>query len=619
MTLRAIFGRAARQLGLGGAEDAIPPPAGDEIAAVRRAQLAGAARQLPVAALGNAAVASCVALALWPAGAVGPLTAWLAVIGLLSVLRLALAFRIASAGPSPPAVTLDRLLWQAVVLSGLSGAVWGMLGVTVVWLAGADGQSFVDCVIVAMAAASVATSLTIPWAARAYISLALVPTSLAAGVSAASRMNLVQSLLMLVFVGVLLVLLHNAFTSVVEALLGRLRNERLAAQLAAAVEAAQAASRAKSQFLAKMSHEIRTPLNGVIGMTELLMHTSMTPAQREYVQTARLSGDALLGLVNNVLDLSKIEAGRVEIEAVAFDLDSVIEEVAAPFRESALDRGLSLVALVPSSVPRLLVGDPYRLRQVLANLVSNAVKFTEQGRVAIRVSVAEADGAQVTLAFVVEDTGPGIPPEQQARIFDAFAQADGSTTRRYGGTGLGLAIARQLCVLMGGDIAVTSEPGCGASFRFTVRFRLAGEVKATAPAPRDTVDEDAPRIAARVLLVEDNRVNLLVAAGMLGRIGCTVETAATGKEALARLADGRFDLVLMDCQMPDMDGFETTAAIRAREAADGVRLPIVALTANAVEGDRDHCLSAGMDDYLAKPFRLTDLRRVVAHWCGPRA
>jgi two-component system, sensor histidine kinase len=303
----------------------------------------------------------------------------------------------------------------------------------------------------------------------------------------------------------------------------------------------------------------------------------------------------------------------------------VVGGVMAPFRAVIAERGIGIASRIAADVPRRLVGDPHRLAQVLTNLVGNAVKFTDEGHVGLRVTLAGPVGAAVTLAFEVEDSGPGIPLDQQARIFETFSQADGSTTRRYGGTGLGLAIARHLSELMGGTITVTSEPARGATFRFTARLDrqpdpvappppIAPAAPAAATTAATTPAATTPGIPAHVLLVEDNRVNLQVGLGMLSRIGCSVETAADGLQALERFAPGRFDLVLMDCQMPGLDGFETTAAIRAREAEGGRRTPVIALTANAIDGDRERCLAAGMDDYLPKPFRLADLRRLVAQW-----
>jgi len=519
--------------------------------------------------------------------------------------------------------------------------------------------------------------------------------------------------------------------------------------------AAEEASRAKSQFLANMSHEIRTPMNGVIGMIELLLDTSLSAKQRRFAQTVRSSADALLTLINDILDFSKIEAGKMALERIDFDLREAVEDVCELLAESAHKKGLELVHGIAEDVPSDVRGDPGRLRQILINLVGNAVKFTERGEIVVRVRALERSDAAMRLRFEVQDTGVGIVPEAQPHIFNLFTQGDGSTTRRYGGTGLGLAIARQLAGMMGGEIGVASEPGKGSTFWFSARFEASGE-QARAPWPRAdlrglkalVVDDNATnreilgsqlkswgmravcapnavqalaqlRVAAggerfdlaildmmmpdmdglalaraiksdpalvavrliiltsmglrgdaadarqtgveayltkpvrqselynalatvmgkpapggalvtrhrmahgrrpavrraRVLLAEDNPVNQEVALGMLEFLGCRAEAAADGEQVLERLARAEFDLVLMDCQMPRLDGYEATAAIRRLEQERGLRrMPIVALTANAMSGDRDRCQAAGMDDYLSKPLRQEDLAAALARW-----
>jgi two-component system, sensor histidine kinase and response regulator len=514
----------------------------------------------------------------------------------------------------------------------------------------------------------------------------------------------------------------------------------------------EGAIRAKSQFLANVSHEIRTPLNGVLGMLELVRQTDLGPTQQRFIETARRSAETLLGVINQILDLSKIEAGKVELEHSEFDLRMVVEEVTEAFADAAYSKGLELACFVPASMPVALVGDPGRLRQILMNLIGNAVKFTERGEVTVRVTVTESTSSSTLIGFEISDTGIGIPSEKCAHIFEAFAQADSSTTRRYGGTGLGLTIAKHFCEMMGGSINVSSQPGTGSKFCFTARFglqnnsnelsdlqikasvgmpvlivarsvlnreiladqlqahgaivdqaRTAAEafaaLRAEAPRPRSYrwafIDIELPDLSGielasamlaapasaslevvllapfgedigklanipfrcltkplrqsalreilgprgtktmvrkssidialqnpdisgtRVLLVEDSPVNLEVCVTILESVGCQVETAINGRQALDRYRHREFDLIFMDCQMPEMDGYETTTEIRRREAAFCRRTPIIALTGNVIEGAREKCLAAGMDDYLAKPFTLDQMKTMLISWLEP--
>ena len=527
--------------------------------------------------------------------------------------------------------------------------------------------------------------------------------------------------------------------------------------LKVAKEAAEAASIAKSQFLANMSHEIRTPMNGVLGMAELLQATQLTDKQRHLADSVHRSGNALLGIINEILDFSKIEAGKLAIERVEFELRETIEEAVELFIEQAEKKRLSLTCFLPAEIPNRAVGDPTRLRQVLLNLVGNAVKFTQRGEVTVWLHLLAQDARTLTLKCAVTDTGIGIHPDAQARLFSPFSQADGSTTRRFGGTGLGLAIVKQLAQLMGGDVGVTSTPGHGSTFWFTVQLgcaaprdssqsasdqflsgmrvlivdgnpanlfalnahltswgaetisadsgapalgiltqyanahtpidlaildiqlpdmdglMLARAIKADpllrrvdllvhssgeSQAPEGATDPlgfvawlqkpvrqsrlrdclrryrqgyaagtpavaPKPRAPAapggRVLLVEDNPVNREVATGLLALLGYHVDSAEDGQQAIEVSAADAYDVILMDCQMPVMDGFTATATIRERERqTQAARIPIIALTANAMEGDRDRCLAAGMDDYLSKPFSQQSLSEILARWCWPR-
>jgi signal transduction histidine kinase/DNA-binding response OmpR family regulator/HPt (histidine-containing phosphotransfer) domain-containing protein len=538
------------------------------------------------------------------------------------------------------------------------------------------------------------------------------------------------------------------------------RDEKLLLQredLVRARDIAEAASIAKSQFLANMSHEIRTPMNGILGMADLLLLGSLPGEQRRSVEIMRHSGETLLEIINEILDFSRIEAGRVELDDIPFDLGEILEEVVDLLSQRVQPKEIKLVSEVSPEIPSALRGDPGRLRQILVNLVGNAVKFTERGEIVVQASLESQDPTAVTVRFSVRDTGIGIPVETQAKIFDPFTQADGSTTRKFGGTGLGLTISRQLVGMMGGTIHVESEPGKGSDFYFTVSlrtmkesdlrpsiarpdlkglkvlvvddnrtnreilekqlyawgmqcrgagggeealsllragasefapfdlaildytmpdkdgFQVAGMIKSdpslsgvrmillssagfrgdgrkareagisgylTKPVRRDvlyksilavmeipdpttertivtrhTAAKERRKIGGRILIVEDNLANQEVTLGMLSVLGCEADVAGNGQEALDAIAAREYDLVLMDCHMPVMDGYAATRALRAREKEmGGKHRTVVALTANAMEGDRDFCLAAGMDDYLSKPFTIRKLGETISKW-----
>ena len=509
--------------------------------------------------------------------------------------------------------------YAGIALSMLTGSCWGLFYAVTIALFGLESWTFLILTICVVGICAAATSALAPHppALRLFVVLLLSP-GIAMDLYAGSPRGFALAGMFLLYLFFSLHLGAHAGKLYWNAVRG-IQVQLAATRLEAEKKHAEHANKVKGDFLASMSHEIRTPMNGIIGMTNLTLDTELSEEQKDYLVMVQSSANSLLSLINQLLDFSKIESGAVELEKIPFSLRETFDAVTRTFSVQAAQKALNFTSRIPLDAPDILMGDQGRLRQVIINLIGNAIKFTAAGEVRLEVAQVSRDDSTVTFHFTVSDTGIGIPQHRLGVIFEAFAQADGSTTRKYGGTGLGLAISSRLVQLAGGKIWAESELDRGSKFHFTAVFGLPprpGESDNTdledeAQALSERVAREEKSRGFHILVAEDNPINQKLAVRLLEKKGYRVTVAENGLAALACLEKQRFDMILMDVQMPEMGGLEATRSIRERERRSGGHIPIVAMTANAMKGDRERCLESGMDDYVSKPVLAEELFRVM--------